>query len=305
MFVSFFETLQFWTTFVRGMPRQRLWPWDSNRSSRSKYEDELRTIPYIRIKQFVLSHVDEQELKAAGIMPYGGPTGMMFASKLELCSFADREGIDLALLIEQVEEEAKPLPAGWFKASDDSDGLAYYWYEAPDGSTATTQWTRPTLSVTEVLSELRIQQKAAEEDAAANEIQRAATNYVEQRRRVAWEAKKQRFIQSIMASVHALAEQCGGALRQASASVAESASAAGKDLARSVKACVPASAEAFATVVDASKPCLASFAGRCVQGYYPHRDSYSPLFSPYSAVACGLCVCSAPLSSQRPPFDSL
>ena len=295
------------------MPRQRRWPWHSARSSRIKYNDQLRGVPYIRIKQFVLSHLDgeKQELTAAS-MP-------AFASKLELCTFADRQGIDLAVLLEQLEEEAKrpPLPAGWFEARD-FDGLAYYWYEAPDGSML-TQWPRPTVPAMVVHKDAAaadIQQsakallqkerarKAAVEDEAATEIQRAAAGYMEHRRRMAWEAAKQHFLQSLIASGSAFQSLVGSAcasacqslaqhVSQASVSVAESASATGKQLARSAKACVPASAEAFATGLDASKPCLTSFAERCV-GWYPHRDSTLSLghLSP--------CLCSCPALFSLP-----
>jgi hypothetical protein len=82
------------------MPRPRRFPFiGTNRSSRSKYDEELRDISYARIKEFVL--IQDHSIDSEYVRR------MNFASKLDVCSYADRRGIDMLPLLQQIQAEVK------------------------------------------------------------------------------------------------------------------------------------------------------------------------------------------------------
>ena len=135
------------------MPRPRRFPFiGTNRSSRSKYDEELRDISYARIKEFVL--IQDHSIDSEYVRR------MNFASKLDVCSYADRRGIDMLPLIQQIQAEVKAKER---EETAKANGFA---------------------------SAAEMDAQAAAKDAAAGAVQLAAAEYLRKKREKEEEAAR-------------------------------------------------------------------------------------------------------------------
>lgn len=217
-------------------------PWQTTRSSRIKYDEQLHDIPYSRIREFVMSQ---------DVSLDNGATRRRqnFANKWDMCAYADKRGIDLLKLIMQVEVEAE-------EAARAADKEAF----AKEKGYA---------------SAADLEAFLAAQAAAAKVLTSAGRGYVQRqhdKRRLANEAVRQAEREQLMAhmavTVRRWCEICSAASLDAfQRSVAALATCTTNSIAASsagLANCLSSSSANVARCVDSSKPSMANCMGGMV-----------------------------------------
>ena len=247
------------------MPRLRRFPFiGTNRSSRSKYDEELRDISYACIKEYVL--IQDHSIDSEYVRR------MNFASKLDVCSYADRRGIDMLPLIQQMQAEVKAkereetAKAKGFASAAEMDVLA----AAKDAAAAAVQ-----LAAAEDLRKKREKEEEAARAAMKAELEKQWTTM-----KGAMGAAFASAAVALAPFLDLVAQASNAAIASTATAVAAAAATCVQTVRQHGEACtasmvagvtrlpsaaVACSSSALSKCLEHSKPCLVQFASECVK----------------------------------------